>query len=212
MATRERFRFPRIAAHRVVHTPPIAHALTLTQVRERLRLGSEVDSGVESDITLMIAEAEAAWEDSTSCSLMPQISELRLTRFPRIDTVVNLAHWPIRSVDAVDYWASSTASAPQTWATVDYEVDTSTRGGILRAKKEWPSVDDRFDAVTIRLSVGYAAAADIPADIKTALLLHVGERYRWREDSTEKKLFPIPRGFQSIADRHRLDWIVRAIR
>lgn len=44
----------------------------------------------------------------------------------------------------------------------------------------WPNTLDRFDAVKITYTVGWAAAADVPAAIKQATLLLISQLYEYR--------------------------------
>lgn len=46
----------------------------------------------------------------------------------------------------------------------------------------WPNVDDEPQAVRVRFTAGYGAAADVPADLKQALLNHVLSVYQNRGD------------------------------
>ena len=205
----ERFRFAEISYHRVGITAPTTHAVTVAEVRTRLRLGGD---DVDADLQLMIGEAEAWWETATGCHLMPQVSELRLDRFPAHDAVLPLMHQPIRSVDRVEYYATAAATTMTSWPAANYQTETDTRGGRLRLRTSWPSTDKRLDAVRIQMSTGYASAAGVAPDVKAAVLLYVGARYLWREEVAEKKLTPIPMGAQTIADRHRLHWLPVEVR
>ena len=205
----ERFRYSAISYHRVSVSPPVSHAVTLSEVRTRLRLSTE---DVDADIQMMIGEAEAWWESATGCHLMPQESELRLDRFPTHDSVLPLMYQPIRSVASVKYWEPASPSMEQTWDAENYQAELDTRGGRLRARAPWPSVEaNRLDAVSIRMSTGYDPTATtpirVPDDVKGAILLYVGARYRWREELDGRKPLPIPMGAQSIAARHRLSWL-----
>lgn len=51
----------------------------------------------------------------------------------------------------------------------------------LAASSKWPSTADRPDAVRVVATYGYGAPSDIPGPILAAILLMVGDLYRFRE-------------------------------
>jgi uncharacterized phiE125 gp8 family phage protein len=53
---------------------------------------------------------------------------------------------------------------------------------VLAYGKSWPSTYDEIQAVQIRFVCGYATAADVPAEIKLAILLKVAQLYEHRGD------------------------------
>lgn len=204
----ERFRYTDIVYERAVTTPPAGTAISIAEVRERLRLGSE---DADADITLMIGNAEAWWEADTGTSLMPQVVELRLDKFPARDKEIPLMHSPIRAVNSVKYLDE--AGVQQTWMADKYQVELA--GGRLLRLESWPTVQsERISTVAIEMDVGYANAAAVPADVKIALLLRVGDTYRWREDTQDARtrLMALPYGAQTIAERYRRVWFQRPIK
>ena len=193
---------------RAVTTPPAGTSISIAEVRERLRLGSE---DADADIGLMIGNAEAWWEADTGTSLMPQVAELRLDKFPARDKEIALMHSPIRAVNSVKYLDDT--GVQQTWGANNYQVVLD--GGRLLRIEPWPSVQsDRISTVTIEMDVGYASATAVPADIKMALLLRVGDTYRWRENTQDARtqLMALPYGAHTIAERYRRVWFLGQIK
>ena len=187
--------------HRVKGGASASHPVSLAEVRARLRLDATV--GDDDDVTLMLADAEKWWEDYTGCSLMPRTIDLVVDRFPT-HAVLPLQTEPIRSIDVVTY--VDEAGVSQILAPAMYQADTGTRGGRLRIKGSWPSTEvDRINTVNVAMSAGYADAASVPGDIKSALILVVGARYNFREELIAGTIArSIPGGAQSIADRYKL--------
>lgn len=56
--------------------------------------------------------------------------------------------------------------------------------------------------LTVQYNAGHGTPADVPADIKAAILSHVGTLYRHREVATEKTQNRIPYGVQVIYQNH----------
>lgn len=83
---------------------------------------------------------------------------------------------PILSVTSVAY-DSETFS--------DYRLLVDGRGPFLRVNdgESWPSSDG---PVTVTFQAGYADAASVPSPIKSAILLHIGTLYEYRETLAEK--------------------------
>lgn len=52
---------------------------------------------------------------------------------------------------------------------------------VLASGMVWPATDDHPAAVTITASYGFGTAAEVPNAIKSAILLLVGDLYRFRE-------------------------------
>lgn len=70
----------------------------------------------------------------------------------------------------------------------------------------WPKMADRPDALQIDFTAGYADAASVPATIKQAIRLLVGEWANEREASTPVELREIPIGVDSLIEPYKLGW------
>lgn len=208
----DRFRYRDVFLRRVVITPPTDRAVTISEVRERLRLGTG-GAAEDADLTLMIDDAQIWFEQATGLSIMPQVVELWLSGFPVYDRVVPLMYSPIRSVDSITYQhdtVDSTGTQVVSTATLDssyYQALPHTET-LMRLKSYPTTTRERLDAVKIRMDVGYADAASVPADIKNAILLHVGTRYRYREnlDGRQQRVQELAGGSASIAQRRKRVW------
>jgi uncharacterized phiE125 gp8 family phage protein len=202
----DRFRYRDVFLRRVVITPPTDRAVTISEVRERLRLGTG-GAAEDADLTLMIDDAQIWFEQTTGLSLMPQEVELWLSGFPVYDTVMPLMYSPIRSIDSIKYWNTASPSVETDLDSSVYQALEHTET-LMRLKSYPATTRDRIDAVKIRMSVGFADAASVPADIKNAILLHVGTRYRYREDldGRQQRVQVIDGGSAAIAQRRKRVW------
>ncbi len=89
---------------------------------------------------------------------------------------------PVSSIAEIKYF--DTDNAEQTLDAATYSLFTDALGPhIIRAPNAtWPSTYSRVDAVTVSFVTGYGAnAAAVPASIRRALLLMVGDLYAFRE-------------------------------
>jgi uncharacterized phiE125 gp8 family phage protein len=86
--------------------------------------------------------------------------------FPEI---LELDYVPVTGVTSVKYFDSS--NTEQTLSTGNFEVLNFTTPATVKFDSYLPSVYDRQDAVTVRYVCVYAKAADVPSDVKAAILL-----------------------------------------
>lgn len=159
----------------IVNTPP-APVVTYAEAVARLRIAS--DASEQADVEAMIAAATAMFDVETGWlgrAIGEQTLEVRCDSFaPFNGRPLVLPYPPVAAVVSVKY--VDAGGTEQTLAADQYyqagEELWPTPGGA------WPSVRTQREAVRIRYSAGYD---DVPASIKAAILLAVGDMYRFRE-------------------------------
>lgn len=109
---------------------------------------------------------------------------------------------PLAAVSAVTY--VDTAGATQTWASSNYTVVNEQRlpsRVVLAYGASWPSTRDVPQAVTITYTAGYGDdAADVPAALRQAGLLMIGDLYENREaQSADYEIRPNPAAERLLA-------------
>ena len=122
-------------------------------------------------------------------ALITQTWELRLCDFPRCpdpihgDYRIIIPLPPLQSISSIAYVDPD--GATQTLVSSKY---TTVAGGSQKAAvvpaygESWPSTRDVPDAVTVTFVAGYGGTeSDVPASIKSAILLMVGDLYDHRE-------------------------------
>lgn len=138
-------------------------------------------------ITLYLKTATAALdgpEGALGRALLTQTWELVLDAFPAGDIELPLS--PLQSVTSVKYFDPD--GVEQTLASGRYTV--STVSGTVKVDSDgWPETGG---VVTVRFVAGYGAADDVPAPIKAAILLHVGDLFENRQIGTERQVFTNP--------------------
>lgn len=157
----------------ILKTVPAELPVSVTEINDHLRIAE-----TESLIADFIKAATMHVENLTWRSLVEQTWELQLCGFPSGNGAILLPKPPLIAVDSVIYFAADNQSA--TLQVNDYIV-TNGEPAELRTAASWPVTADRFDAVTVIFRAGYGTADDVPAPIKHALKLIIGNMYCDRE-------------------------------
>jgi uncharacterized phiE125 gp8 family phage protein len=145
-------------------TGPASEPVTLDEAKAHLR----VDGDDEDDyITSLIVAARQAAEAYTRRALITQTWRHTGDRFTG---TVTLPHQPVQSV-------ASVAIDGEALPGYAYETDTST--GRVKALAAYAA--DDIGGVAITYTAGYGDAADVPMQIRQAILLTVGHMHENRE-------------------------------
>ena len=164
----------------IISTPPASEPLTLTECKLHLRV-----DGTDEDtlITTYLQSAREQVELMTNRAMMPQTVKQYLDTFPTC--TIDLRFAPIASVTSVKYYDSDNVEQTLVLDT-DYQVDTVTEPARIVPLLSWPVTKAKANAVTIEYVAGYADADTVPANIKAAILLLVGEMYEIRENYVKR--------------------------
>lgn len=165
-------------------TPPAVEPVALEEAKAHLRVD------VDDDDTLILALIAAAREQAeafTRRALITQTWDMALDCLPGVDEKpIELPKPTLQSVTSITYLDAS--GDEQTLAADQYQVLTgggpyAQPGKVVRAYNvSWPSTRSQPDAVTVRFVAGYGdAASDVPAAIRQAILMLVGDLYEHRE-------------------------------
>lgn len=156
-------------------SPVQLEPVTLAEAKGHLRVTSSDEDGL---IDALIVAARSWAENFTGRALLPQVWDYFLNCF---EDPIEIPRPPLISVASIKY--VDTDGVLQTLATTEYSVDTAADRGLIRLAygKTWPSIRSQANAVTVRFTAGYADAATMPAPIRSACLLIIGELYERRE-------------------------------
>lgn len=158
---------------------PVAEPISLAEAKAHLR----VDASDEDDlITALIQAATASldgWSGRLGRCLVTQTWRQDYVGFPQ-GGVLRLPFPDVQSV-SVSYVDETGAS--QTLATSIYHVVDDAIGAacVRDPDATWPETDDRPISVSVTLVAGFGLAAAVPAPIKAAIKLMVGDLYAHRE-------------------------------
>lgn len=114
---------------------------------------------------------------------------------------------PLVSVTSVSYVDSN--GDTQVLASSQYVVKTDVSPGRIHSAYNvtWPIARGQVDAITIRYVAGYGTAGStVPADIRHAIYLLIGDNYRYREETQQgAALVQIPRGIEHMMGQHAVE-------
>jgi uncharacterized phiE125 gp8 family phage protein len=161
----------------IVTTPPTSEPVTLAEAKLHLRV---TQSSEDVLISALIVAAREHIEQVCELALMPQTWTVKADRFEGL----TLPGGVLRGAPTIQYL--DPAGALQTLAPERYVVDDTRLPArvSLAANARWPVLLAQANAVVAVCNVGYADAARVPAPIKSALLLIVGDLFENREAQT----------------------------
>ncbi|MGQ3041108.1 MAG: head-tail connector protein [Brevundimonas sp.] len=155
---------------------PAQTPVTLAEAKAHCRVDhSDEDSLITSLIGAAVAELDG-WAGSLGRCLVTQTWAQDFDGFP-LRLRLPLPAATIVSVTYVD-----TDGSAQTLAEDRYELRRDALGSFVEPafSYSWPAVRAQSASVTVTFTAG-ASAADVPASIKTAILLRVADLYQNRE-------------------------------
>lgn len=175
----------------VVITPPAAPVVSLAEAKKHLRAEDFTDD--DAYIESLVAAATGTLDGPAGWlgrALVTQTLEWRGDYFGCYD--IELPYPPIASVSSVKY--DDTNGTEQTVSSSDYRLvgQPNKPRVALAYGASWPSTRAQDDAIRIRYVAGYGAASAVPAPIKHAILLMVGELYEKREAAADAQHYELP--------------------
>lgn len=179
---------------------PSEEPVTLAEAKDHCRIdGTEFDALLTS---IIIPAARTAAEEETGRALCTQTRELVLDSFPE---AFALRGAPIASVVSLKYL--DITGAEQTLNPLDYLLDKDNEPGYVVPAygKGWPDTYPVPNAVRLRYTCGYDAAAAVPAAIKSWMLLAIGTLKAQTETIGEAKQASLPdRFWHRLLDPYRI--------
>lgn len=160
-------------------TAPTDEPLAPIEVIQHLRLPADTD---EDDLLAgLVAAARDQAEARTNRALVTQTWRLTLDAFPDCEGAIVLPKPPLQSITSITYVDLN--GTTQTLAPAAYQVDTSRL--LARVAPAygtyWPPTREQMNAVAVTFACGYGDAAAVPAGIKAAMKLLIGNWYENRE-------------------------------
>jgi uncharacterized phiE125 gp8 family phage protein len=155
---------------------PSEEPVTLQEARMHLRL----ESGEDDYIAGLIVAARRYCEAFQNRVYVTQTWDLFLDAFHSRCIKVPLP--PLQSIVFIKY--NDSAGVLQTLKSSEYLLDSFSEPGLicLAYGKSWPATYPEINSVQIRFVAGYGTAANVPQEIKEAILLKVADLYERRGD------------------------------
>jgi uncharacterized phiE125 gp8 family phage protein len=156
---------------------PAVTLVTLADAKLQCRVdGSEEDTLLQA----YIAAATAAAEHELGRALITQTWEAAYDAFPACG--VRLGKPRVLSIVSVSYISAAGAAALIEPEDVVLDADNTPGWALPAAGKTWPATYATANAVRIRFTCGYGPApADVPANVRQWILMHIATAYRNRE-------------------------------
>lgn len=173
-------------------TAPATEPVTTAEAKTHLR----VDVSTEDTYIGTLVTAARQWVELYTGRICVTVTVTeKWDSFPTCGNVLGvyyvsnpmeLRYSPVSAVTSIQY--TDTAAATQTWSNTKYVADIVSQPARVLPKngEVYPSTLAQAQAVTVTYSAGYADAASVPAAIKQAILLMVGDMYENREDSIKR--------------------------
>lgn len=158
-------------------TPPATEPVSSAEAKLHLKVDGSTDDTL---IAALITAARILCESFQGRGYITQTWELTLDSFPASPFELPMA--PLASVVSIKY--KDADGTEYTVDSGDYVLDLSSEPGrvALADGKSWPSVSlYPVGGVKIRYTVGVAAAASVPANVKQAILLTIADWYQDRQ-------------------------------
>ncbi len=172
--------------------------ITVEELPFDLEAGTDGLIPGDPEITALISAARRQAESYTGAGIVSQQWTVTLDGFP--SDVIPLPRGPVISLDSITYLGTDGESVviindeeadPPTALSDLAVLDQSTLSAnvSLVHGATWPETASQKGAVAIKVTIGYGTGStDVPADIKAAILLRVGDLYRNREAQTGSPL------------------------
>lgn len=203
---------------------PTLTPVSLAEVKGFLKIDVTDDDVL---LQLLIEAAVKKFEDELDLKIMAQKWDVYLDNFPlkrnmsadnyehgdtghvgSLFSTCNYIELPFGNLTAVDsfitYDEEDTAIV---FDASNYEVDTVGRPAkvALRRSAQWPATILRsLNGIKILCSVGYATAAEVPAYLKQAILIYIGQLYETRGDEANEENKAIPKAALALINLQRV--------
>ncbi len=183
---------------------PTNEPVDLQQAKDQLYITS---TDRDLIISRLIKVARRICEKDSGLSFMTQTRVMKLDSFPCDDSPIEIPFGPIQAISGTDS-ASNTLGvsyidsngATQTLAlTTDFILDSHNSIPRIAPVDTWPDTDDVINAVTITYKAGYSSAANVPDEIKHAIICQVAAMHEHPEGD-----FSISESAMSLLDTVRV--------
>lgn len=168
-------------------TAPTIEPVNLDEAKDHLNVMHYEDDAL---ISRAISSAREQAEVFTRRVFISQTWDISLKNLPQQG--IRLFPSPVIAIESITY--VDTSGQTQTLAADQYQVvrDPHDPRIIPAYGVRWPAVLDHENSVTVRAAFGYGQAGDVPASIKAAIFLLVGEMYQHREETGPSNLGTLP--------------------
>lgn len=164
--------------HFQVTAQPEDEPITLEEAKMHLRVDGEDE---DLYITALIRAAREVCENYCNRAILSQAITLKMQNFP--DCHIVLRYGNIQSIASIKYMDRE--GQEQTIAPTDYVLHNVHESYVIAPAygKSFPTTRGDFGNITILYIAGWVQVTDVPAAIRHAMLLTIGDMYENREDA-----------------------------
>jgi uncharacterized phiE125 gp8 family phage protein len=183
-------------------TPPLAEPLVLADVKNHLRIDSDITSD-DTMLTSFITAAREHGETLTGRTFITTVLRLRLDGFAQCGlgagggmNVIELERGIVRSIGSIHYLDMQGVQQTLDLATVAQDLDSVPARLTPKFGQVWPIPVPQIGSVWIDYTAGYGdTAAAVPQVIRQWMLVRVATLYEHRQEVElvpRGKLEPLP--------------------
>lgn len=153
-------------------TAPEEYPVSLDELKTHVRIDTD---DFNTDLTLKLEAAIKHVEETTRRALITQTWMITLPRFPIGDRGIVLPKGQLQAVNEINYLDND--GDETTLDDADYSASRNREPAVIvpAFNGVWPSAREYLDSVQIEFDCGFGdEAADVPADLRQAILLYAG--------------------------------------
>ena len=157
-------------------TAPVIYPVSLNDVKRNLRIPTD-ESDLDRDDLLqdLIYDAIQASQNATGRQYCRATYTAYLDEYPE-GNEIELTLGPVAAITSVKYYAED-ATELTTVDSAKYQLDNSELTARLKFLESFSPDSERFNAIEIEFTTGWATPAEVPADLKQAVILRSCESY-----------------------------------
>lgn len=187
---------------------PATLPVTLQEVKQHLRLvaGDEIYTDEDGILTIYLNAAVTHLDGESGWLNRAIVAQTWSQQFDRFERALLLGLSPISSITSVAYLDAVGVS--QAVAADQYALINQVSAPELRFIDDYdcPIVQADEPVLTVTFVGGFGDAAEVPAAIKAAILLMVGDMYRFRSAKIENAMIE-NRTVRMLLDPYRRGWV-----
>lgn len=157
-----------------VKTAATSSPITIADVKRNLRIATaDTDTDRDALLTQLVNDAILASQASTGRQYCRATYTMYLDSWSE---VVEITLGPVDAISTVKYYAPGEAVLT-TLSSSKYQLDNSELTARLLFSEQFSVNTDRMNPIEIEFTNGYATVADVPADLKQAMILRACEAF-----------------------------------
>ena len=186
-------------------TGPTREPVTLDEVKDHIRISTTVSATEDTLLLSFIEVARDYCERYQNRAYLDQTWKLVLDTWP-VGSIIRIPRPPLQSATSVTYYGTGGTANSMTTSTYIVDADSEPGRLSLGYGEVWPGETLRpVNGVAVQFICGYGSVASaVPARVKEAIKLIVGDLYEHREDSDIKELKEVPYGVQTLLNLERI--------